>query len=60
MFDGVIHPCFYSRLDRNQQEKCRTKDQQIRPRLTAGYKMEMFWSGIVKRQEKLGHKLFKS
>ncbi len=60
MFDGVIHPCFYLRLDRNQQEKCQTKDQQIRPRLTAGSKMQMFWSSIVKRQEKLGHKLFKS
>ena len=60
MFDGVIHPCFYSRLDRNQVEKCRTKDQQTRLRLTAGFRMGMFWSSIAKRQEKLGHKLFKS
>lgn len=60
MFDGVTHPCFSLRLDRNQQKKCRTKDQQIKPRLTAGFKMEMFWNSIVKRREKLGHKLFKS
>ena len=60
MFDGVIHPCFSLRLDRNQQKKCRIKDQQIRPRLIAGSKMVMFWNSIVKKQEKLGHKLFKS
>lgn len=60
MFDGVTHLCFPLCLDRNQQKKCRIKDQQIRPRLTAGFKMEMFWSSIVKRRVKLGHKLSKS
>ena len=60
MFDGVIHPCFSLRLDRIKQQICQTRDRQIRPKLTAGFKMEMFWSSIVKKQEKLGHKLFKS